>query len=443
MPLSDLLREARQHYNQLVPPKDAGLILLTLFNRYQGGEFTEDQIIDIIRQVNKDLGKPQGRNEYERENQVVIRLQEFFLWRDSERKVYRFKKYGLEFCKRINNRLLDSYSPAKIKRIFNYLLDELKKSLSGTDGDLNTWVEDHFSERGNELAEQIEILDQQVAESVKLFRYTVKSQHESIIQLIDSIEKNLEAIKKQASDLTNAFQVTFDIDELLQQLLESDQAYPYLDNIKFVRTYNEQVRSHLEQVSLRIDKIKPRLREFIYDFNQRELDRKTDRFIHYLLDRSAYQRSPGGPKRLTLPPDIPAVALKRADLVSCFCIVPERDLLPKPPQPAIVRAVDPERTRQMMAGNERVLYLRNRITYWANEALRLIEEQGEIDFSAFFYHILAEEKGNLQIPVRTAHRVIKEVQDRSRFGIEVQTETYIPLLPSDISLWKMKISKKN
>ncbi|MGN6637586.1 MAG: hypothetical protein ACTHJ8_01640, partial [Mucilaginibacter sp.] len=111
---SDLYKEAKLHYHQLVPDREDGLILLALYQKYGDHEFSEDQIIDVITRVFVDLGRENKRMAYERNNQIIHRLQEFFLWRDRNRKLYRFKKYGEEFCRRINKRLSESYSPAKI-----------------------------------------------------------------------------------------------------------------------------------------------------------------------------------------------------------------------------------------------------------------------------------------------------------------------------------------
>ncbi|MET3977436.1 hypothetical protein ABIB62_000002 [Mucilaginibacter sp. UYP25] len=442
MQASDLYKEAKQHYHQLVPDREDGLILLALYQQYEDREFTEEQIIDIITQVFVDLGRENKRMAYERNNQIIIRLQEFFLWRDRNRKIYRFKKYGEEFCKRINKRLAESYSPAKIKRIFNYLLDSLQKSKTAEGQNFNTWVDDHFNARSNELAEQIEILDQQVGESVKEFKVKFKAQHVNIVRLIDTVMKGLEIIKAHAAELTNAFQTTYDIDEHIQSILESADAFPYLDNIRKVQHYNDHVRAHLEQISMRIDKIKPQIREFIFEFNQRELDRKTDRFIHYLLNHSSYQRS-GGQKKLELPEAVPPFLVRRSDTAARFYIVSSRDLLPKPPVKPPVREIDQVRKAEMITHNEQLLYVKKRISFWSELAMALIRDEGTLDFSPLFFRILAEEQGNLLIPVRTAQRVVKLCRDRSLFHISVRPEPDVNAQFKHLSLWKMNIRRIN
>ena len=437
---SDLYKEAKQHYHQLVPDREDGLVLLALYQQYGDKEFTEDQIIDVITRVFMDLGRENKRMAYERNNQIILRLQEFFLWRDRNRKLYRFKKYGEEFCKRINKRLAESYSPAKIKRILNYLLDSLQKTLHNSDENFNTWVEDHFSARNNELAEQIEILDQQVGESVKEFKVKFKAPHVNIIRLIDTVSKGLEIIKAHAAELINAFQTTYDIDEHIQGILEGPDAFPYLENLRKVQLYNEQVRAHLEQISIRIDKIKPQIREFIFEFNQRELDRKTDRFIHFLLDNATYQKS-GTQKRLELPSNVPPFVTGNHDAAARFYIVPSRDILPKPPVKPVARQVDEVRKKEMIADNQKLLDRKKRIILWTDHAMNLIREEGQVDFSQLFFHILKQEQGNLIIPVRTAQRVVKLCRDRSLFQIGIRPEPETDAQFQHLTLWKMNIRR--
>ncbi len=92
----DLYSEAKPRYYQLIPNKEDGLIILALYQKYEKPEFTEDQIIQIINKVLTDLGGSGQREDNNRNNTIILRLQEFFLWRDRKRKVYGVKNYGEE-----------------------------------------------------------------------------------------------------------------------------------------------------------------------------------------------------------------------------------------------------------------------------------------------------------------------------------------------------------
>ena len=172
----NLYREAKSDYERLIPDKLKGLILLSLYSQFGESEFKEEDITLSINNVFGDLGKSSERTEYERNNRIIIDFQNNFLWRDLIKYTYRFRPYGLEFCKAIHQRLENSYNPAKIKRSFDELLNQLKILLE--EDRLNGfffWIEDHFTLRKEFLGQQIESLDEQVNRSVEEFKKHLKT----------------------------------------------------------------------------------------------------------------------------------------------------------------------------------------------------------------------------------------------------------------------------
>jgi len=438
----DLYFEAKPRYHQLIPNREDGLVLLALFQAYPKQEFNEDQILAVINRVYTDLGKSGQRVEYERNNQIILRLQDFFLWRDRKRKVYGFKKYGEEFCLKIHKRLSESYHPAKIERLFKGLLETLQNSLAKEPPELMIWMDDHFNSRSLELATQVEILDQQVSEAVDEFRKQIKQPQTDILQLIETISGGLEKIKQHAHELATGFHFTYDIDDLLQGMLKRPENYPLLAAINQVLQYNQDVRNHLDQVSIRIDKIKPRIREFIFEFNQREFDRKTDKFIHHLLDQTRYIRKENQPKRLVFPDDIELFQMRVAESIPRFGIVQLRDFARKAPIAPKVRTVDIARTQTMLEQSNTRLQLKSKVQGWVNTAIDVITSTGKLDFSPFFFQVLAGENGNLNIAVKTAQKLIKQCSDRRLYQVAVDENEYREPLYPNLSLWNMTISKK-
>src|SRR5690606_14934788 len=113
------------------------------------------------------------------------------------------------------------------------------------------WIADHFDIRLPELTSQIEILDLQVNESVKEFKSGLNSNNKDVLNSLKGIEIRLDIIKKQASELRNAFQISYDIDDLLIGLLENNNEQDNIANIHRVQSFHENSRSQLEQVSKR------------------------------------------------------------------------------------------------------------------------------------------------------------------------------------------------
>lgn len=436
----DLYREARDYYNRLIPDKSDGLILLSLYKRFGEGDFKEEQINDVIDKTLKDLAKGSSRTEYTRNHAIIIRLQDYFLWRDETNKIYRFKKHGLNFCQLLQKRLEESYSPATIKRWFDHLYKELQEHRAKEDGFV-IWINDHFNLRHIELAEQIEILDQQVSESVKEFKLQIKQEHPEggIHRVLQDIEMQLDTIKEQAEELKTAFRTTYDLDDVLTDMLEKQEVGDNLEQHRRVRTFNKQVRAHFEQVSNRIEKIKPRVREFIFDFNQRDFDRKTGQFLDFLLKHSKSARDESNRRVLLSPPGVTLRLLTNRKGVPDFVKVPLREIGPRMPVQAAKRTINRMAQQKFLQKTKEHQHEKARIRYWSNYAFQQIRDEGSLEFAPLFFRIIREENGNLAIAVRTAHRLLKHSHKKPELVVQIDkvrfTETEYP----NTAIWKMHI----
>lgn len=435
----NLYREAKDQYEKLIPEKNDGLILLSLYEKYKDGDFTEENIISVITKVFKDQGNLELRTEFNRNNTIILRFQESFLWRNSSKKTYQFKKYGLELCQNIEKRLIEKYNPAKIKRFFAELHKSLTENIEASK-DLNEWIEDHFEIRLPELTSQIEILDQQVNESVKDFKTEVKSEDQNVINALEGIEIRLEIIKNQASELRNAFQISYDIDDLLIGLLENNNEQDNVFNIQRVQNFHDTSRSQLEQVSKRIEKIKPRIREFIYDFNKKNFDRKTNKFIDFLLENSVVVKD-GSSKRIQLPNMLSGLVIKSNSHNPKFNVIPNRQISPKLPIAVTKRKVDTIKRKELLEKTLKWKRDKERIVYWTKLAFQQIEAKGSLNFTPFFFRILKEDQ--LTIAVKTAHNIIrKNTTNRNKYKVEIIREPVRDTSKKGISLWQMTLQKK-
>lgn len=435
----NLYREAKDQYEKLIPEKNDGLILISLYAKYKDKDFTEENIVTIINKVFRDQGNESSRIEYNRNNAIILRLQESFLWRNETKRTYQFKKYGLELCQNVEKRLIEKYNPAKIKRFFDELFQSLTKNIE-ENNDFNLWIEDHFDVRMPELISQIEILDQQVNESVSEFKNNIKSQDYNIINLLKEIEIRLEIIKEQAFELKNAFQISYDIDELLTSILEKNEGYDYIENIQKVQKFHDSSRNQLEQVSKRIEKIKPRIREFIYDFNKQDFDRKTNKFINYLLEKSFVKRE-GNTKRIQLPNNLFGLKIKSVENLPRLNILTIREISPKLAIDVVKRQIDVAKRKDLIEKTLKWKCDKERIMYWTDIAFQELEEKGTLAFAALFFRIIDTDK--IIIAVKTAHNILrKSTRNKQRYKIEIKPELVNHPKKKGIALWQMIIQKK-
>lgn len=435
----NLYIEAKDHYEKLVPEKNDGLIILSLYGKYNDKDFTEENIVSLINKVFKDQGTDSSRTEHNRNNNVILRLQESFLWRNEIKRTYKFKKYGLEFCQSLEKRLIAKYNPAKIKRFFVELYNSLITAVE-TGADFNLWVEDHFDIRMPSLSSQIEILDQQVNESVGDFKLTVKSESSNIQDILKQIEMGLDIIKEQASELRNAFQISYDIDEILTGILEKNEAGIYIENIKKVQDFHDSSRSQLEQVSKRIEKIKPRIREFIYDFNKKDFDRKTNKFLAHILEHSTVRKRLGN-KYIQFPEGIPVFRQRASGIITRLTIISIREISPKVPITVSKREINVSKRNDLVDKTLRWKYEKERVRYWTELAFSMLEQDNLLDFTPFFFKILETDK--FSIAVKTAHNTLRRSAGlKNKYTITINKQASYTGQNKGISIWQMTIQKK-
>lgn len=434
----NLYREAKNQYEKLIPERNDGLILLSLYGKYRDKAFTEENITAIINNIFKEQGTENSRIEHYRNNTIILRLQESYLWRNEIKRTYQLKKYALELCQNIEKRLLEKYNPARIKRFFEELYKSLTENVE-QEKSFNEWVEDHFDLRMPSLISQIEILDQQVNDSVNDFKASVKSDNKDILHILKEIEIHLEIIKEQAAELKNAFQVSYEIDEILTTILQQPDSYQYIENIQKVQNFHDNSRSQLEQVSKRIEKIKPRVREFIYDFNKQDFDRKSNKFLDYLLQKSFVMKK-GNVKRVQLPSNLSNLKVTSTPHSLVFNILPIRKISPKLPIEVTTRKVDLSKRAELLAKANKWKQDKERILHWTNIAFKEVDSSGSLFFPTLFFKILDADK--LPIAVKTAHNILRRATKyKLKYKIEIIQHKISHTTNKNISLWKMTIQK--
>lgn len=437
----DLYREAMRQYELIVPEQVDGLVILALYEQFGNESFKEEQINAVIDKVHWDLGKSTQRTEYDRNNTIILKLQEFYLSRDEHKKNYQFKTFGKQFCHNIRERLLSTYNPARIKRLFDGLHLDLGRYLGEEELTFDMWFSEHFVRVCPEITAHVEILDQQVSQSVREFRKGIKAENVDMGSLLDDIISRLDGIKGQAKELKEAFASTYDIDYILEDILIHGAQYATTANIQSVFDFNGSIRGQLEQISMRIDHIKPRIREFIYEFNQRDFDRKTGIFLDFLIRRSQQVKNASGKRRLELPAKIPGFVTSDQAVLPRFVVIPDKDITPKQPVEITKRRVDLDRQKIALEEAKIKRHIQARVSYWVAQLKERLLAETEIDFSQVFYEIMALEGDSMGIPIKVASKIIREFPKQKFYGIEIEQEITRNLSYPNIRLWKMQIKK--
>ena len=118
----------------------------------------------------------------------------------------------------------------------------------------------------------------------------------SFLEVVRKIDSSLEIVQKHSQELKEAFFGAEEIKGLLLELSFQELSIENVSQKELVRLFIDEVNNDFSIISQRIDRIRPKLRQFISSINQRNFDRNTELFLRFLLGKSSIVN-----KRVQLP----------------------------------------------------------------------------------------------------------------------------------------------
>lgn len=429
-----------KYYDPLVPQKEAGLVIVLLYEHWKTGKytsnsFTEDAVKRAIEQVDFDLGnRDYERKPHSRFKEINIQLQEYFLLRNEETNHYNITQYGIEFCERISEKLILEFKPSDIEKILADLIESLKKRIE--QNDFGHWYKHQFIAQRGTIKNQVETLYRKVADAVAEFRLATKSDYDSFLEVVRKIDSSLEIVQKHSQELKDAFFGAEEIKGLLLELSFQDLSRENISQRELVRLFIDEINNDFSIISQRIDRIRPKLRQFIASINQRNFDRNTELFLRFLLNKSTVVD-----KRVQLPEEITSKMITQCD--SKFTMVEAGRLQPKQPSPIILPKKDKEKRAKQLTKAEDGFFIRGRVRHWLIKLEKELLSNNNLDFSPAYYSILGHESkyGNT-IAVKVASGLFRKYSKRKDYRVSVSTQMIVNNKYANQAIWKMNIYKK-
>jgi hypothetical protein len=418
----------------LLPERNVGLVIFHLFQKLKNKDisatFTEDEIVKSIREVRKDI-KTEQKEQF---NQTIKSLQKYYLWRDEEKRVYRFRPYAIKLCEAINEILFENFNPTEIQKDFKLLLNELKEK------QFEQWYEYFFSKYSDKVGTQISALDRQIFMEVSEFRQKISDDETYDIVVLKNIVEKLEEIRKKTDELNVAFDSSYEINRFLMDFLSEPKNATYTEKVNRVINFFKDVRENLKIISKKIDSLKPKLNEYIRDINRKDFYKKFKAFIKFTLDTSIIEKG-----EIALPQEISRCAIGMSSKPR-FIIIKESLDIENIHSPRNMRLQAPQYNKEkaiekLHNENERLL-LNKRVKGYLRELESKLEKTKEVDFSIYFFDILNREKGNINVVVKLAYLVMNKYNRHQEFGISITGEKISNHKYPSISVWQTIIYKK-
>lgn len=431
-----------KYYDPLIPKKETGLVIVLLYEEWKSGKyssnsFTEEAVKSAIEQVASDLGrKTPDRTPHSRFKEVNLQLQEYFLLRNEDTNLYNITQYGLDFCERLRDKLLLEFDPTVIEKILADLIDSLRKY---RESDFSYWYNIHFLARQTTIKNQVETLFRKVDDAVKEFRRSTKSDDATFLETVRKVDQSMEIIGSHSEELKGAFYDAEEIKALLTELSFQEITNEIITQRESVRSFIEEINNDLRIISQRIERIRPKLRQFISSINQRNFDRNTELFLRFLLQKSTLQRE-GNKKKVKLPHDIPTKVISQPE--TNFIIIEDGRIQPKQPTSIILPKENPEKRQKQLDKAEDRFFIRNRVRFWLTQFENEISSKESFDFTPNYFIMLEQEQqfGNT-ISLKVASELFKKYTKLKTHKVAIDKTVVNSKKYPSLAIWKMNIQK--
>ncbi|TCJ16580.1 hypothetical protein EPD60_07510 [Flaviaesturariibacter flavus] len=443
-PKFDFLSEIERDrtYSLLFPTRQQGVAIIRLYLAVKNGafpdkSFKEEDIYDALS--SSHVGdEAYSRIPQEHFVELIGQLKEYFLIWDDERQVYYLKEYAFDFCRNAEKILEANFNPTKIEVLCSELLQRLKQV--GGEGELTTWLEIHFDLFKPEMKSQVDFLDKQIDNTVAELRQTAGVQNESILAVLKRIDAELDRLRDQNRELRAAFRQMKIIRETLEQLSVNIDSAALFEKAALAREFFPEVKRRLSLIDRRLDRIHPKLRQFFGTLNKPLFNNRVEKFLNFLFQYSnvTYLKAR---KILELPSN---VSLPQIYIPTAHLAILERkeNLFPVKARAALDFEQNPVQAKQAAIFVQSKLKVQEEIEEWFGRILEDVKSRSKVYFSQYFFALAEAKDGNLELPIKLAHRIVRSGFFLHAYLIDVQEELIVHENFTGVAICEISISLK-
>lgn len=442
----DFLKEISKGstYNLLFPDPRAGIAVIWLYERIESGSFSDKTFTENdVHQALSFAAKVNGttdRNSWEYNNRLIADLQEYFLYYDESRQVYKLKEYANEFCRRASNTLKASFDPTIIEKICLALRERLEDLIIRNN--LRDWFDIHFRTFQPQLRQQIDFLDRQIDHSVIEMRQNLIAKSRDITLMLKQIDERFDLIRKQNNELRAGFSEMDQIRRKLESISIENEDDKLGDLIYSAISFFQEMKQTLSLVDSRLDRVQPKVKQLFSNLNKPLFNARIESFLIHLIDYSKLTTANKANKRpIDFPAGIPGLKVYQ-DRMN-FCIFERKgDLFPVKATKRFIAEEDEEARATVFRLFSNKLKQQDDISIWVDKIMNDLVPASRLRFSNYFFLCIGkDETKDIALGIGLAHRCLKVFGQHPRYNLTVTDELVVGT-GTNISLWEMIIEKK-
>ncbi len=450
----NLKNEIFERYNELIPEKEVGLIVFSIYSKIKRKEIDKQMsykdLTNAIDDVWKGLKISYQKGIFQKYEEILLVLRKHFIDKDDKTNNYTLTDYAEQFCRFIEEEVQNILKPSEIELIFNNLLLILKDNILTFDK-FEIWYKKEFSPKKNDISSQVRALRKQ-AEKAQNVLNEIMNLDNDYFEMLKKTEDQIDEIQTQNQKIIKSFSVKDDIKTMLD---ETDLAS--IKKFRIIRTeirnFFREIDRKLISVSEIIDTTKPKIYKLYQDIEKKQIDKKLEKFLSYVLQNSTNNKFTV--KQLKNKTIYDTQIELPTEINHDKLIIPQPDKFIKTEyfeftEPNANETQEPDfdlKENQLQIEKRRKqLETNKKIEFWYNKVHTKIGELNVGDsilFTAFFFEILASEKNNVEIAIKVANKIFTDFSNNDRFQVEVNKQFEISQKINDIALWQMKITKSN
>jgi len=425
-------------YELFFPKKEQGLAIIWLYEKvkngyFDKGVFKEKDIQQAFDEVSLISREKRERFPWEYYNSQIMALQEFFLYYDEEHQTYAFKEYATYLCDKVLKILSDRFNPTVIEITCIDLYEKLKNVT--TVEELSIWLEVHLEKAQLHLKEQIDYLNQQIDKSVSELSERAKLKSDNLLSALRDIESKLDEIRKQNGELRGAFREIDRIKAILSRHPAREDAQTD-EKVSAAIDYFESIRTLLNMVDTRIDKIQPKIQQFFGSLNRRFFDTKVEKFLAYLLANSQVISG-----EIAIP-FIEESFTTRFPNINFTNVENRGGLFYGKKNSPVTYIVDREKENVAYRQSRVALLRQNNINIWLEKIRRGSLHVNEYHLTDVFFNILEAHDEDLHLAVSVIYQSIDIYDKHDRWRIEIDKDKMIQVDKHNYSIWDIWMKRK-
>ncbi len=437
----------RDRYDLLVPRQEEGLIILAIFQKVRAGTiertFPERVIVETIKQVFLELGMASARGEEtQKYDETLHRLLRHFLDKNLEEKTYQLSSYAENFCDMLEREVHTAINPSQIQKTFNDLVLLLGLKLETMD-DFRHWYHTQFFKHKSDIGSQLRGLQAQIEDTIDQLNDLVKNEQDNFREMLIGCEALLDRIKEQADKLSSAFSSKDDIKQLLDDATLAEE-FEFREMKREVRIYFKDIEQRLINVSVTIDRIKPKINKLYNDFEKRDFDRKIESFLLYMLKNST---SKFGRAKKLIGRTVHEVevflpkGMQPKEYYSDRSRLTGMDYMQllEPPPIVVQQQNWDEEDLHRQAELRRSQIARDKlVAHWCDLIADDAQHKKKINFGEYYFKILQKEN-DYEAAVKVATETLREFAKKDGFEVTVSEDMQLDSKHPYTGIWKMQI----